>query len=133
MTIYQNEVTVLKIVVAPLQIATLQQSFIDWEPQGGILMQHQTVLYNQHRIVFYNRNTMLEKHWEVEVIQTIQNVKGCPGDQTVAMKVKDPGNSLFLWSMLEPSVKPAQEIILTEPILQWEFIRNDLLLILTSE
>ena len=63
MTIYQNEVTVLKIVVAPLQIVTVQQSFIDWSPQGGILMQHHTVLYNEHRIVFYNRSTMLEKHW----------------------------------------------------------------------
>jgi hypothetical protein len=35
--------------------------------------------------------------------------------------------------MIELSHKPTQEIILTQPILQWEFIRKDMLVILTAD
>ena len=48
------------------------------------------------------------------------------------MKVREPGNSLFLWNMMDLSIKPNQEIVLTQPIVQWQFVRRDLLAILTS-
>ena len=73
--------SILKVVVSPpLQIIVDCQSFVDWEPLGGILMQHIVVLYGLHGIIFYTKGKILEKTWEVEVLQDIEQVKGSPGD-----------------------------------------------------
>jgi hypothetical protein len=95
-------------------------------------MESNVVLYGIHGIVFYTRGNIMEKTWQIDVLQRIEEIKVNPNDELIAMKVKDPSNSLFLWHLAEPSVKPTQEIILTQPIIQWEFIRKDLLVILTS-
>ena len=48
------------------------------------------------------------------------------------MKVKEAQNTLFIWRLGEPASKPAQEIILTQNILQFDFINESTLVILTS-
>jgi len=48
------------------------------------------------------------------------------------MKVKEAQNSLFIWRLSEPSSKPAQEIILTLNIQQFDFINEKTLVVLTS-
>jgi hypothetical protein len=48
------------------------------------------------------------------------------------MKVKEAQNTLFIWRLNEPSSKPTQEIILTQNILQFDFIHENTLVILTS-
>lgn len=40
------------------------------------------------------------------------------------MQVKSPSNTLFLWNTADISTRPAQEIILTQPIVQWEFAKS---------
>jgi hypothetical protein len=65
----------------------VQESFVDWSPSGGILMLHNVILYGKHAIVFYARGNIMEKTWQIEVLQDIQEVKGSPDDQAIAMKV----------------------------------------------
>lgn len=48
------------------------------------------------------------------------------------MKVKSPDNSLFLWNTGDPSIKPFQEIILTQSIIEWNFVSQEILTILTA-
>lgn len=75
MSIYNNEISILKPVVAPLQLAVTQQSFIDWQPSGGILLESSIVLYGCHGIVFYRRGALLEKAWQIDVLQDIEEIK----------------------------------------------------------
>lgn len=132
LVLYQNEITILRPALVPLQFVNTQQSFIDWEPQGGILLSNAIVLYGTHSIVFYSRGSLVEKAWEIDIVQDIECLKSTPHGDCLAMKVRTPDNSLFLWNTGDPSVKPSQEIILTQSILEWEFVAEDLLTILTQ-
>ena len=80
MSIYQQQISIIKPAISPLQLVNTQQNFIDWQPQGGILMATTIVLYAQHLIVFYNRGSLMEKTWQIEVKQDIEEVKGSAGD-----------------------------------------------------
>jgi hypothetical protein len=131
LVLYQNEITILRPAVVPLQFVNAQQAFIDWEPQGGILLANAIVLYGAHCIVFYSRGSLVEKAWEIDIVQDIECLKGTPSGDCLAMKVRTPDNSLFLWNTGDPSVKPSQEIILTQSILEWQFVSDHLLTILT--
>ena len=53
-------------------------------------------------------------------------------EEVLVMKVKEAQNTLFIWRLGEPASKPAQEIILTQNILQFDFINESTLVILTS-
>lgn len=108
MSIFNNEITILKPVVTPLQLAVIQQSFIDWQPSGGILMENNVVLYGSHGIVFYARGNIMEKGWQIQVLQDIEEIKANTNEEIIGMKVKSPSNSLFLWRLSEPNVKPSQ-------------------------
>lgn len=63
----KNEVTILKLMVSPLQLVSQQQSFVDWQPTGGILLQHHIVLFGLHGIVFYMRTSLMEKAWQISL------------------------------------------------------------------
>lgn len=89
------------------------------------------VLYGAHCIMFYSRGALLEKAWEIDIVQDIECLKSTPEGDCLAMKVRNPDNSLFLWNTGDPSVKPFQEIILTQSIVQWDFVSEDMLVILT--
>ena len=47
------------------------------------------------------------------------------------MKVSNPNNTLFIWNVNALTMKPSQEIILTEKVLQWEFVDDKILAVLT--
>ena len=128
----QNEVTILKVMVSPLQLVSQQQSFVDWQPTGGILLQHHIVLFGLHGIVFYLRSSLMEKAWQISLQQDIQELKCNTSEEVLVMKVKEAQNTLFIWRLGEPASKPAQEIILTQNILQFDFINESTLVILTS-
>jgi hypothetical protein len=81
--------------------------------------------------MFYNRGSQVEKAWEIDIVQDIECLKSTPHGDCLAMKVKAPDNSLFLWNTGDPSVKPSQEIILTQSIVEWQFVGEDSLAILT--
>ena len=132
LVLHQNEVTVLRPGVAPLQLVRAMQAFIDWEPVGGILVGGAMVLYGPHCIVFYNRGSLVEKAWEIDIVQDIECLRCTPQGDCLAMKVRAPDNSLFLWNTADPSVKPTQEIILTQSIAEWHFVAEDILAILTT-
>jgi hypothetical protein len=66
-------------------------------------------------------------------VQEIECIKSTPKGDCLAMKVKSPDNSLFLWNTGDPSIKPSQEIILTQSIIEWEFVSSEVLTILTPE
>jgi len=83
-----NEITILKPVVIPLQLACEQQSFVDWHPSGGILMQHQIVLFGTHGIIFYTKSNIMEKTWQIEVLQDIEELKCNSSEQALVMKVR---------------------------------------------
>lgn len=124
LVLYQNEMTILRPALIPLQFISTQQSFIDWQPNGGILLSNAIVLYGLHSIVFYNRSTLIEKSWQIDILQDIECIKSTPKGECLGMKVKNPDNSLFLWNTRDPSIKPAQEIILTQSIIEWEFFNS---------
>lgn len=117
----------------PLQFVVAHQSFIEWEPLGGILLANAIVLYGLHCIVFYNRSALVEKSWEIDIVQDIECIKSTPSGDCLAMKVISPDNSLLLWNTGDPSIKPSQEIILTQSIIAWEFVSAEVLTILTAQ
>ena len=82
--------------------------------------------------MFYNRGSMVEKSWEIDIVQDIECLKSTPSGDCLAMKVRTPDNSLFLWNTHDPSVKPSQEITLTQSIVEWQLVTEDLLAILTQ-
>jgi hypothetical protein len=47
------------------------------------------------------------------------------------MKVSNPHNTLFIWDVNNLTLKPSQEIILTQNIIKWEFVDEKILAILT--
>ena len=67
LVVNQNEVTVLKLMISPLQLVSHQQFFVDWQPKGGILLEHHIVLFGLHGIVFYLRSSLMEKAWQISL------------------------------------------------------------------
>lgn len=130
--IYQNEISILKVAVPPLQLTIVQQSFVEWEPLGGILMRNSVVLYGVHSIIFYSRASIMEKMWEIDILQQIEDIRSNRSDSVIALRAATPSNTLLLWRTAEPSLRPAQEITLTLPILQWKLVGTHILLILTA-
>ena len=131
--IHRNEVTVLGVAITPLQLAIQQQSFIDWEPRGGVLMKSSIALFGDHCIAFYARGSLMQKLWEIDIVQEIESIGVSQGDLVIGMKVRQPSNTLFLWNQNDPSPKPHQDIVLTQPIIQWQFIGENVLAILTAQ
>jgi hypothetical protein len=71
MTLHQNILTFLKPKCPPLRLIEYQQTYLDWEPIGGLSMSNLVVLYDKTTIAFYYRTPKLEKSWSINVVQEI--------------------------------------------------------------
>jgi hypothetical protein len=121
LSIYNKTITILEPALMPLQLAQKEQCFLEWQPTGGIIMKNNIILYDLHSIVFMVRGGLMQKSWEIDIIQDIDEIKTNDSESSLAMKVKNPNNTIFIWKMDDLNIKPNQEIILNEEILQWEF------------
>lgn len=137
LSVDRNTVTVFRLSLSPLKYLEHQQSFIDWEAQGGLILKAYIILYDKHSINFYMRGSSpqaaLEKAWEIDIVQEICSIKHNLNEETIGMTVRSPSHTIFLWNMNELNLKPTQEIILSAEILQWEFRGSRLLSVLTSQ
>ena len=45
-------------------------------------------LYGDHSIAFYSRTNLMQKQWEIEILQEIESIGVSQGDYVIGMKVK---------------------------------------------
>lgn len=75
MTLYKNVLTFLKPKCLPLRLIEYQQEYLEWEPVGGLALGSLIILYDKSTIAFYYRSPKVEKSWEIDVVQEIEEVK----------------------------------------------------------
>lgn len=67
----KNCVNFLTVNVPPLSLGLFKQTFLDWEPRGGLCLSSVLILFDKHTINFYERTQNMKKTWTIEVMQEI--------------------------------------------------------------